>query len=472
MNQRFVAAALVLCVGLAQGAMYDEYRMLTSKDGRSIEAKLLAFNPDKNQVQVEPSGGKKLWVPVAAFSDETQTYIQEWTEADKILSPRSLLVSIEKTTGHKSEYKESFCYKIDLRNQSGGVLDDVKIEYRFFIHLYSDRFEIANPERVISGQLKLDRLDHLKEKTLETRYVLEFEEFPNNQSEFKHYDMNGNEFTTKYKSHGRCVVEGIWIRIHGPSVDGEPTYRDICDPEHILYSVKWDEKRPPLGKRFTFTDFGKPDKDVMSLDEVQERGKPKDRREYSDWKDLVYDQMELKLSREEQQELLRGLMFFYNTDYETSANTAARIGSACKKIEWLEEAAKWYEIALEKEKVTHEGEKEYKGSGRYLAAGVYRRALINLYACSIDPAVRNGPKAVEYAGILLEYDSQDPRLLDLLARAYAANNEFELAVKTQRYAIRECADSSKTRHDLPKYKERMELYQKGQPYLQKQADIR
>lgn len=432
---------------------FHAFHAFASTDGRSIDAMIVEYNAKKSLLQIERRDGERVWVAPGVFSEMDRAYILEWIEADKILSPHSLRLSMEKKTNRYGEHGEWVFYEIDIKNRTGGNIEGVMIEYRYFMKLSSNIYSAFDSTRVVSGKLNVGRMDDGSGKKLKTKPVRDFREFSVAARE-KHYDVDGNETIFDHsRPLGECRVKGIWFRIYGPSVEGVPTYRDLCDPIYLLSSEDWDEKRSSLKDDFSFSNLKSPqsEKRIMSLEEVEERGRAETSTEYNGWMSLVYKQFCLELSIEEQRELIDGVTFFYNLDFDDGGGTAAYVASKCRKNGWLADAVKWYEIAME-------------GSADGDSYGV-RRALINLYACSLDSQVRNGSKAVKLANILVEEDKKDPRVLDLLARAYAANDQFGLAVKTQKYAVERFERTSSNQSDLVGFKERLELYKQGTPYL-------
>ncbi len=436
-----------------QAAGIDGYHTFTSVDGRMIDANIVEYDRDRKLLKIERRDRQSVWVAPDVFSEADRAYILEWIKADRILSERSLRVCLEKKVQSAGADTEFVSYEIKLWNQSGGPIDGLQIEYRYFMELSSSRTEIEDSMRVVGGHLNSGQLEDQSQQKLRTRTVRDFQEF-NNYRPQKLYDENGNEYVFQDTDPlGECRIKGIWIRIHGPSVGGVPTYRDICDPESLDGLVSWDDKLPALEDGFSFSNMKPPrsEKKVMPLDEVKKRGKAETAIQQSEWMKAVRKQFEHELSSEEVRELNDGVRFFYNASFDTSGGTAAYMGSTCKSLGLLSEAVAWYEMAVREED----------------PCGI-RRSLVMLYACSNDPSVRNGTKAVEHAKMALEKDEKDRRLLDLMARAYAANNQFDLAVATQRMALRRFEKVvGRNRSGYAEFKKRLKLYENGKLYIVK-----
>jgi hypothetical protein len=455
MNKSLIIAVSLLFVCVVQGAGDDAYRTFTSTDGRSMRARIMEYNRASNELRIEQPEGRKIWLSPGVFDQCDHAYIREWIEADRILSSRSLRISLEKKTITTSFDKTLIYHEIELINRSGAPLDGVKIEYRYFITVSKDQGEMENPKRLVSGRLRVKQLENGRSQMLKTSRAPEYEVFGP-----KTYATLVDKYGAAYKQEiagkriGCCEVEGVWIRLYGPLVDGQPTYRDMCDPEDLPASVEWDEERVPLKDDFSFWDEPQPDKNVMSLVDVKKRGRAESYKQFCNWMELVYEQFRMELSLAEKCEVNEGVKFFYDSFHDRSGGKALYMGAQCTRGKLLSEAVYWCEIALEQS----DDENQNRA----------RQKLIRLYACSGDPQVQNGGKAVKYARIELAKDEKDPDLMDLMARAYAANDQYDLAVKIQKKAISRVEKTKGGR--LKKYKERLELYQSGKPYVE--ADLR
>ncbi|MEM1263268.1 MAG: hypothetical protein AAGH76_12785 [Pseudomonadota bacterium] len=92
-------------------------------------------------------------------------------------------------------------------------------------------------------------------------------------------------------------------------------------------------------------------------------------------------------------------------------------------------------------------------------------ALLNSYAwllaTSVDPAVRNGQKAMKLIKRSLRSNPNDAARLDTLAAAYAENGQFELAVATQAKALASLKEYSPFYPDAAL---RRDAYSQGKPW--------
>jgi hypothetical protein len=242
---------VLLSVSIMQAA---EYRVFTDAQGRAIEAKIIAHDSVEGLIQVERTDGRRVWVQPALFSPDDQTHIREWIDAYRVLSEDNLRVAVEKIKvrtfkkGMTDEERtreavesEVICYEITLQNRSRQPIADVKIEYRLYVETDADDL----PENVVKGTkpeiLVIDRIEPGKRISVRTgNLVLEkkfkkeavYEElYMGGPREFKGYDID---------KISEDDLLGIWLRINGPPLDGEPTIRDVSEPEDLAEDVDWE----------------------------------------------------------------------------------------------------------------------------------------------------------------------------------------------------------------------------------------
>ena len=133
-------------------------------------------------------------------------------------------------------------------------------------------------------------------------------------------------------------------------------------------------------------------------------------------------------------------------------NLKARMNFArtCHKLGWHRRAITQYRLILSADKN-------------------FEPALNNLAwlrATHQDPAFRNGEEAVRLASRAADLTKRrDSALLDTLAAAYAEAGRFDQAVETMQEAIRLAGELNRT-EELEKFRERLDLFQAGQPFRQ------
>jgi len=62
----------------AQLAWSGEFHTFTSKDGKTVKAKIISVNAIETKIELERENGRKTWVSRNIFSIEDQTYIDAW----------------------------------------------------------------------------------------------------------------------------------------------------------------------------------------------------------------------------------------------------------------------------------------------------------------------------------------------------------------------------------------------------------
>lgn len=96
--------------------------------------------------------------------------------------------------------------------------------------------------------------------------------------------------------------------------------------------------------------------------------------------------------------------------------------------------------------------------------GQYLNALAWLMATAPDPALRNGPRAVELAAKLCEQThGESPRALDILGASYAEAGRFPEAVRAAAQAV-ECAQRQGNQKLAGEIGLRLELYRRNQAF--------
>lgn len=98
-------------------------------------------------------------------------------------------------------------------------------------------------------------------------------------------------------------------------------------------------------------------------------------------------------------------------------------------------------------------------------SSVAKLELARLLATAHDDTLRNGHEAVDFALQVRDKDgANNPDVTDVLACAYAANNQFELAEKMESQAMQLAQVAHLDNAVLEKYRARRELFLNHQPY--------
>lgn len=227
-----------------------EFRVFTDTQGRAIEARVLSFDHVKEEVEIERKDGKRVWVSPKLFSGDDQQYVKDWVTAYRILSDDTLRISFDKIKvdsfkeGMNDEERVSTAskgeiirYEITLSNRSKNPIQGLKVEYRYFIRVEKDSTDKVSLKNVPKGTLSVNRIEpgekvviKTKEVRVETRYSKTVQSRPGNSFIGYAIDQISDD-----------KLLGIWLRIYGPPVEGEPPVRDVCFPEDLQKEVKWDD---------------------------------------------------------------------------------------------------------------------------------------------------------------------------------------------------------------------------------------
>ena len=213
----------VFLAGHACAAGESEFRPFTSTDGRSIEARILEYNPSRNKLQIERITGKKIWVEPGIFSEEDRSFIRAWISAQDFLSPTKVRVSIDMKKKSKGRTGDFVHYEITVQNRSSSDLENITFDYRFYVEGKAYRGR-QDKDHCLKGTIKLD---HLKvgEKTVVQTPVELMKETYESYTE-SDVDAYGN---ITYSTYQRKVwdedARGIWLKIKGPKLEGNPLVR-------------------------------------------------------------------------------------------------------------------------------------------------------------------------------------------------------------------------------------------------------
>lgn len=218
----------------------------TTPDGRTLEATILQYSARNGKIQIERADGKKIWTLPTVFSAPDQAYIQKWIAVDKFLSSSSFKITGDSSKDKETEYDErdgariksrettAVIYMLTLQNRTGFPLGDVRIEYRAFIEQkgYEGR---EDSSRVAGGQIQVNKIpdgqkitESTKAIRLQTSYVTKAD-YDSITSSRSYYAVKTFEDDLK----------GFWVRVYGPTVDGETVFREWCYPSDTIEDYTW-----------------------------------------------------------------------------------------------------------------------------------------------------------------------------------------------------------------------------------------
>lgn len=241
---------LVLVMGSRAG---EEFRVFAAADGRTIDARILEYNPSRNKLRIERRGKGTLWIGPEVFAESDRKYIEEWIAASLFLAEKNLTVSIKKvkigSSGSKKSLKETdrYSYEVKLQNRSKQMLNISNVEYCYYIRKIKTGGG-RDIERSDGGQLKVGVLKPAQAKVVSPPTFSLFTIYRSyTESYFDNY--GGTQTDTSIVKVSEDKLRGIWIRIYGPEVDGRPLVRDVTYPKNLIEKVEWGKVEWGTGER-------------------------------------------------------------------------------------------------------------------------------------------------------------------------------------------------------------------------------
>lgn len=240
---------IYLCVWAAvvASASAEEpvYRTFTSTDGQTIQARILRYEAGRDRVQLERKDGEKGWASLSVLSDSDQEYIREWVTADRMLTGKSLEVSfVKKTTGSLgrsgstgSTDKEILWFLIRVKNTGREDIQKLKLKYRIYIEI--DNSGKNDGSRIVEGSFEIDSLAAGQSTNVETAEVTLKEVYQSvSDKGEEYYDSTTDTWRSSSVSLGNKKVseenlDGIWVKVYGPEIEGVPVVRDVYYPSSL-----------------------------------------------------------------------------------------------------------------------------------------------------------------------------------------------------------------------------------------------
>ncbi len=221
------------------------YRTFTSAEGQTIQARILRYETGRDRVQLERKDGEKGWASLSVLSESDQEYIREWVTADQMLSGKSLEVAfVKKTTGNLgrrgstgSTDKEIVWYLVRLKNTGREDIQKLKLEYRIYIAI--DNSGKKDSSRTVEGSFEIDSLPAGQSTNVETEEVTLTEDYEQvYEKGEEYYDSARDTWRSSSVSLGSKKVseeymDGVWVKIYGPEIDGVPVVRDVYYPSSL-----------------------------------------------------------------------------------------------------------------------------------------------------------------------------------------------------------------------------------------------
>jgi hypothetical protein len=231
---------VVFLMVAGNGAMADEYRTFTDKDGREIRAKVVECNTRSGKVTLLRDNGNKATVPASVFVDSDVEYIKQWVSASQfqISSKFKIKTDIEKKSN--SDGPTSVTFSIELANNTNMDIDDVRVEYAAFVRVAGFNGE-PDSEKVYTGTLDFQSMGVGQKRMMNTASYELKSTSKSYQYEDTYSDGIGTYTVTRtgYKKTTEDKIAGIWLRVYGPKVGDEQISRDVTDKRGLEEKYTW-----------------------------------------------------------------------------------------------------------------------------------------------------------------------------------------------------------------------------------------
>lgn len=266
----------VACISLQ--TLAQAYRTFTAEDGRTLKARVIAYDAASGKVQIEREDRKRLTVDSSAFSPKDQIYIDTWQAVQDFMSASKFKVELRRTEvkNWKKEHEADLSkiklgkgggkrdgieviatdkntqYKYDLHIENKGVvpLNKVIFEYRIYYEQEKPvkdaedeqrrkasgrddaeervRYNAVNEDKVKEGRARLKPIAPKDPRILSTGTVTILER------------TVGKPYQDKINLKGSLA--GAWVRLTMKSPDGETLVREVASPDSIMKKYTWEPK--------------------------------------------------------------------------------------------------------------------------------------------------------------------------------------------------------------------------------------
>jgi TPR repeat protein len=411
------------------GQELNKFRIFSAADGRVIEAKIVAWNPSSRKLQIERTNGKKVWVQPGIFSAEDQTYVKTWITANQFLSKTTFRIKAEKIKGKPSDSGRNVHYDLSFDNRTGFSFEGLKVDYRLYVD-ESGHNGRQDSMRCVGGKIEAGSIpsgEKSKVSTADERLKKIYKQVAYTES---NTDIYGNTTTwTAYekKKIQEDQLQGIWLRISGPSVEGTPVIREFFEPSDLNEKFSWVEHPQKSSRVNTETTVNSSIKDLLAqaLNYQQGKGVKKDPKKALELYEMAYEM-------------------------DSDRNTGVKI----------------INIYLRQNSVRDEVQAEQWAKQLANQRSGWGYNAMALYFANSRNKHSNGEKAVKFALLAADLENDAAWILDTLACAYAQNGQFDLAVETQEKAYKKARKGKESDQRLKGYQDRLNLFKKKLPWPQ------
>ena len=270
---------IIITIISVQTAWSDDFHIFTSKDYKTVKARIIRVNASKTMIEIERKNGKKLWVERNIFSREDQIYIDNW---------------IKNPTEEKTEAPAILTSPL------------TKKEVKSRVRQYGDVLEKKNYE-LYSG-LCMDPLNKSEFDAFEIKsFSIERCDGNNAEVEFKIKYLSGTDLIK-----GKTIVRRGWVQF---APDGkikyEPTY-NFGDGQHPMISA--------MNRMGSLSHYNKPDNRTIA----EKNHINRILNEFQDWGIPTYE-YNTALSEDDRENTFENILDWMKDNYENWDATDPKI---------------------------------------------------------------------------------------------------------------------------------------------------
>ncbi|GHB94892.1 hypothetical protein [Cerasicoccus arenae] len=221
---------LLLCMSLWAA---DDYRDFTDKAGRVMQAKPVSVIG--NQVRIQREDGQEFNVSTDIFAKADQEFLDEWMLLHLAKNDRLFKIGAKEDGTRKEKtdrepmtyYNWEGFYKLSIENKSDLILDDIRVEYRFFVFddtIAAQKRSEGQTDKT-SGDLKIKLIGPRKTVVVET-----------DKAKMQESKLDGGwVFTNSGDRASKDKLEGIHLKVF----KGDLELLDYSEPTSLREKYKW-----------------------------------------------------------------------------------------------------------------------------------------------------------------------------------------------------------------------------------------
>ncbi|MDF7808859.1 hypothetical protein P4E94_15530 [Pontiellaceae bacterium B12219] len=238
---------LMMCLVVA-GTVYGENHTFTLKDGRTLDAEIVAFEGGK--VTLKRPDGKRIPVASDVFVDADIAYINEWAMFEGVRSSSKFKMSFDRRTISSWDYERlgtihysggSFeenqvvgktdfdeqAFEIELNNRNKYALSDLILEYNIYYEQEINTVDDEPGKYVLYDSMKLGSIGGQSKQDILTKSVIVYK------------DESNSEFINSRVLKGDVL--GIVCRICTVQKGKKVVLRQESLPKSLVNTAVWTE---------------------------------------------------------------------------------------------------------------------------------------------------------------------------------------------------------------------------------------